>query len=176
MRTAFASITIDDNDRSPLIERLYEVLCGDREALEIGARLTLAETMGSGTTFGCLHEYLDPEIAALQAAELGLPCVVAVLPGEPGWRETLARVRDTGAEMMLSGLNENDPHNTDEALGELATWAGELGVRVHSHVSETRERHAACRGQPAVPGSRCPGRRPCTRAGGRRWRCGWRRG
>ncbi|MER6990321.1 amidohydrolase family protein [Saccharopolyspora hirsuta] len=141
LRTALASITIDDNDRSPLVGRLYEALRADREALQLGARLALAETMSSGATCGCLHEYLAPEVAARQAAELGFPCVVAVHPGEPGWREVLARVRDTGAEVMLAGLNENDPANTDEALRELAAWAGELGVRVHAHVSETRERH-----------------------------------
>lgn len=142
LRAAFTPITIDQHAPSPVVRRLYAALGTDRPARVAGARLSVDETMRAGVTSACLHEYIDPVVAAEQSVELGLPATVTVLPGQPGWRDTVAAVRDTGARVMFCGPNEDDALCTEPFLRELAAWAAELDVRVHAHVSETHQRHA----------------------------------
>ncbi|WP_030227005.1 amidohydrolase family protein [Actinoalloteichus caeruleus] len=147
LRTALAATTIDHQDGHPLADGLYAALTADRETLRLSAKLAITEAISSGTTALCLHEYLDPVVAAEVAADLGIPATVALHP-EPGgtaWRDTLRQVQDTGCSAMLAGVNENDPDHTPEYLRELVTHAADLGIRVHTHVSETTLRHETTR-------------------------------
>jgi 5-methylthioadenosine/S-adenosylhomocysteine deaminase len=145
MRTAFAAIRIDDHGASPLVAALYEQLLGDPEAVELGARLCLAEALMAGATSVGVMEYLDPAVAARVAAELGLRGAMSVYPDpeDPSWVETLEFVAELGFTPMLLGPNEDDPAFTEPFLHELRRLAEHHGVRVHMHVSETARRHAA---------------------------------
>jgi len=143
LRGAFSAITIDEHVASPLVGRLYELLWNDREAVELGARLCLAEAVMAGATSVALMEYIDAAAALRVGAELGVGGSMSVYPKEEGWRETLEEIRARGFVPMLWAPNEDDPDFTDAFLREVLAHAQAEDVRVHMHVSETAARRDA---------------------------------
>lgn len=146
----------------------------DADKLRLAARLALAETLLSGATTIADHHYVFPagledaiDIEADAARELGLRAVltrgsmnlseadgglppVAVVQDEDDiladGERVIARYHDASDGAMLQvALAPCSPFSVSKTLmRETAAMAARTGVRLHTHLAETRDENAFC--------------------------------